>query len=530
MTRPGWTDIGTLLAAIALPLVLFVALQSAFAMKTLRQEVEADALNRARTVNSAIDAALTADQSALAVLSGSHFLATHEWPAAGERLSEVQATRPAWKNLVVSDLATGAILLETRPGSGAARSRYMLPVGLTPGRAVFGGVAGAAPDCPCVAIQTPVFERQSPRYLLTLYRGTDDFAAIAVGHTPPGGVTAVVDRDGLFVARSKAHRQRLGQPATRYVREAIRAGRSGLYSGVTYEGLKNYTAFETSPLTGWSSHVAVRARSLTDPSLGSLILTLGAGLASLMLAVIMALVLLRKDQARRQEEARGAQSQKLAAIGQLASGVAHDFNNLLMVIDASLRRIAGAADPALEKPLANALAASERGAKLIAQLMAFTRTEPLEIGPVDLGVLIGGLRGLIEQSVGRAIRVELDVAEDARHVIGAADQLELAILNLAVNARDAMPAGGVLSLRSRAAPGRPDSVDLTVTDTGEGMSRDVAARALEPFFTTKPLGKGTGLGLAQVFGIVAQAGGTVDIESAPGAGTTVRLRLRRLAG
>jgi signal transduction histidine kinase len=244
--------------------------------------------------------------------------------------------------------------------------------------------------------------------------------------------------------------------------------------------------------------------------------------------VLIAVFGFRQFQLRRREEARSAQSQKLAAVGQLASGIAHDFNNLLMVTGESLRRIADkSTDPALRRPIENAQAATARGEALIAQLMAFTRSQPLDIGKVDLAELIESFRALLQQSVGKAVSLVVEIAPEARLVVSNAGQLEMALVNLAVNARDAMPQGGVLTLRAHIGRAHPGCVDLDVIDTGEGMPKDVIDRAMEPFFTTKPLGKGTGLGLAQVFGVISQSGGSVEIHSELGVGTTITLRLKR---
>jgi len=286
---------------------------------------------------------------------------------------------------------SGQEIWETR-GSGPPRpARPWIVQYLSGGARVpqITGVVSGEPDRPCVAIHVPVFEAGQPRYLLTLELNVDEFQAIVLAKTLPGTVTALVDHNGLFIGRSLKFADKLGKPATHFVREAIARAPGGLYRGVTYEGLKNYTAYESSSLTGWSTHVAMKEDPLIGASRGAVLMVSIAGLAALVLAVVMALV------------------------------------------------------------------------------------------------------------------------------------------NLAVNARDAMPNGGVLTLRAQVSRAHPFCIDLDVIDTGEGMSKEVIERAMEPFFTTKPLGKGTGLGLAQVFGVVSQSGGTVEIHSEPGSGTTIKLRLKR---
>jgi signal transduction histidine kinase len=227
-------------------------------------------------------------------------------------------------------------------------------------------------------------------------------------------------------------------------------------------------------------------------------------------------------------KAEGAlrQAQKMEAIGQLTGGLAHDFNNLLTAVVGNLDLIrARSAEPNTRRWADNAFKAAQRGTKLTAQLLAFSRTQKLDTGPVDVNGLIEGMRELLNQSLGANIAVEVDLAPGLPAAIANVNQLELAILNLSINSRDAMPDGGEVRIRTSLASDDSKSVLVTVSDTGSGMPPEVVARAFDPFFTTKPVGKGTGLGLSQVYGIIRQAGGEVLIDSKVGKGTTVILRL-----
>lgn len=220
------------------------------------------------------------------------------------------------------------------------------------------------------------------------------------------------------------------------------------------------------------------------------------------------------------------QSQKMEAIGQLTGGIAHDFNNLLTAVVGNLDLIRlRSSEPNVQRWANNAFHAAERGTKLTGQLLAFSRTQKLDAVPIDVNGLIGGMHDLLKQSLGANIEVRLELAAGAPPVRADANQLELAILNLSLNARDAMPDGGVLTIRT--APGKSDTVFVAVTDTGTGMPPDVAARAFDPFFTTKPTGKGTGLGLSQVYGFARRSGGSVAIASEVERGTTVSMYLPR---
>jgi len=229
------------------------------------------------------------------------------------------------------------------------------------------------------------------------------------------------------------------------------------------------------------------------------------------------------------------QAQKMEAVGQLTGGIAHDFNNLLTPILGGLELIATRVDDARLKRVAEAaLESSRRGAKLTGQLLAFSRIQRLAMKPVQVNTVIANMRQILKHTIGAEIEIRTSFDDRAGSAVCDENQLENAILNLAINARDAMPGGGILAI-STACVEEEASADLqpgpyvrvTVEDDGEGMPPEVLARAVEPFYSTKPLGKGTGLGLAQVYGIAQQSGGTMRIESEPGTGTKVHILLPR---
>ena len=240
------------------------------------------------------------------------------------------------------------------------------------------------------------------------------------------------------------------------------------------------------------------------------------------------------EQARLAEaEERVRQAQKIEALGQLTGGVAHDFNNLLMVISGGLEVIDTVAPERRDKVLEGMRQAVERGAGLSRQLLAFSRRQPLQPEPLDLARKVGGMREMLERSLRGDVRVSLAFQEGLWPVEVDPGQLELVVLNLAVNARDAMPAGGTITLGARNAPGLNDEelfgdyIEFSIADTGNGMLPEVLARVFEPFFTTKDIGKGSGLGLAQAHGFAKASRGAVRIQSDPRSGTTVSLYLPR---
>lgn len=248
-----------------------------------------------------------------------------------------------------------------------------------------------------------------------------------------------------------------------------------------------------------------------------------------------------REAANKELERALHQVQKMEALGQLTGGVAHDFNNILQVILSSLelsrKHLVGGT--AVAGYLQNAIAATEQGAKLTGQLLAFARRNPLRPEPLRLDRLVGDMIGLVRRTLGESIAIELTTSDELWTAIVDPNQLQSALLNLAINARDAMPNGGKLTIElsnstldvsyvatdREVTPG--EYVLLAVTDTGTGMSADTLERVFEPFFTTKPVGTGTGLGLSMVYGFVKQSKGHIRIDSELGRGTTVNLYLPR---
>lgn len=244
--------------------------------------------------------------------------------------------------------------------------------------------------------------------------------------------------------------------------------------------------------------------------------------------------LMKEVAAREKAQEQLRQAQKMETIGQLTGGVAHDFNNLLMAVMGNLdllrKRLPN--DPRLHRLINGAMQGAERGASLTQRLLAFARQQDLRAVPIDLGALIRGMIDLLERSLGPRVALRLDVPEALPPARIDANQLELAVLNLAINARDAMPDGGAIDIRVTEYQVTNDPVlesggylKLSVIDSGTGMTPEILKRAVEPFFSSKPLGKGTGLGLSMVHGLAVQLGGALQLSSTVGKGTTATLVL-----
>ena len=373
---------------------------------------------------------------------------------------------------------------------------------------------------------------------------------------PDGYAFGLIRADGRMLARFPEGLRPLsdqGTASSGFTAAVALAPEDGLYKDISSsDGRYRYVSYRRLARLPLYVTASVSRLDIAVSWLSDLAMPLAIGIPATVCLVGMAGVALRRAMAaadayaqadieaerRAAAEAALRHSQKLEAVGQLTGGIAHDFNNLLTAIMGSLELIGrSAADPKRVAQLAAAgLEAAKRGATLTASLLAFSRRQSLMPEIVDVNALIRGFP-LAQRAIGEAVRLELDLDGSEPHCRADAAQLEAAVLNLAINARDAMPRGGVLRIATRrvtlgagALVGNPDAepgdfIAVTVSDTGSGMTPEVLARATEPYFTTKSVGRGSGLGLSQVYGYVRQSRGHLAIDSAPGSGTSVTLYL-----
>ncbi len=359
---------------------------------------------------------------------------------------------------------------------------------------------------------------------------------------PPTSIDRQSDRldvEGAFLAALQTNRE---QGTFETVADAAGGPRQAAYRRIAGRPIYIAADIESEAiLAAWRADVGKQAA-----------FALPAALALLLLSLAALRIAEREQRLYRDLRAEGAlradaenqlrHAQKMEAIGRLTGGIAHDFNNLLTVVIGNLDRIRKSeVDDRVKRAAENAKAGAMRAATLTQRLLAFSRRQPLQPEACDANRLLAGMWDLLDRTIGESVRIKVDPGEGLWPTLADHHQLENAILNLCVNARDAMPEGGTLTLSTRNAsdlqviegvdePIKPgDYVVIAVTDTGSGMTPDVAAKAFDPFFTTKPMGQGTGLGLSQVYGFVRQSGGHASIRSAPGRGTTITLHLPRLA-
>lgn len=535
----GWVEKGgardmrearrsTALVALAalVPLVLLGVLLLAGAFHNARVQAEQTTLARAQKLNALIDDEFMIDRGALLVLAGSDSILSRNWSAARSRALAVQQQRPTWRNVVMTAAATGTPIWQTveTPLAGESLSTSITDFLGSGETAAIGGTETANDLCRCISMHHLV-RIGTEQFVLSVQRDVSDIQSLLLETVEQSEVGAVVDRNGLFIARSLDLESRFGKPATQYVRDAVSRGGSAIYEGVTYEELRNHTAYATSLASGWSSHIAVPATRFELLGVGSVGSAILAVAAALVFAGVFVFYAFRDARSRRLAQRAQFQSQKLEALGHLSGTVAHDFNNLLAVIEACFRIIER--HPLTEnqrQAIAEGKFASEKGAALIQQLLGFAREKPIELTCVDLAEAVQECRGLISRSLGFQIDLEINLSGNIGHVTTNKDQLELALLNLATNARDAMPDGGQFIISVLPSPVR-GYVDLVVKDNGPGMPEETAARVFEPYFTTKGEGKGTGLGLAQVHLLATQSGGSLYLETSPGKGAKFTLRL-----
>jgi signal transduction histidine kinase len=469
-----------LLLACALILPAIVALAVGFSQtQTARQRVvENEAMTTARGLVDRADLVVKSDFRVLRLIDSTRVFAQRDWMAVELLAQTISRELSQWKAFTVRDARTGIAMYS----SSGERAEALPPL---PARIPFEGMAEgvhrSGANCPCVIVH--MRSRNQPNLILSAYLDPVIFQQIIEGRIEAGVTAAIVDGSGKFIARSPDSARRLGTPATIYVRRAVAKGGKGLYPGRTYEGLENYTAYATSSLTGWSGHVAVDRTLIAGPRVRATAALATALAAALVLAVVLLVYAANDARVRKRDEKIMLELQKTEAIGQFTSIVVHDFRNLLAVTLSGLSQISRrTTDPDIERIAQAVRDAIARGNKLVNQLLDFARNDVLEVRDVDLDKLLGGMDELLRTSLGDGVRLTWNISPDARKVVANSDQLELALLNLAGNARDAMEGRGELAIESHAENG---FVRLDVCDTGPGVPPHLRSRVFDAFFTTK---------------------------------------------
>jgi signal transduction histidine kinase/ActR/RegA family two-component response regulator len=585
-----------LVLAVLLPALVGVGWLVATTFQSERAAHQRTLRETARALSMVVDAELAERMAIARTLSGSRWLDSGSAVSADELSKFLRLARNAavgidgWIEL----RRHGQTLLDTREGSvGAPRPIEDAGEGLVDTPQVR-PLLGQGRDAHTEVVHPVQRNGHVELNVVLAWRPGELQAIIDAQRLPADWVGAVLDDRHVVVARHPGGTAFSGRPATADLRERLQQGREGYFESRSIEGEPMTGYFRTLPM-GWTYVIGMPrgefagrvpvavaqvmfgaatllalavfgaiwvARRIVEPvhSLkqaaermrsGQPVPATSTGLVecdAVAVAMAEAAESMRNNRSdlerqvaaavdrTRQAEQRASQSQRIEALGRLTGGVAHDFNNLLGVISNSAHLIQRHADVAeLQVPVAATLRAVEVGSRLTQHLLRFAGRRPVRPQSLDLARYLPELQDLLRSVLGRRITVSVQVASGTLPVRVDAGELELAMINLALNARDAMPSGGELQLRARNAdhddatglPGAPRRrfVLIAVTDDGLGLEADLAERVFEPFFTTKGVGQGTGLGLSQVHGFCTQAGGTARLASTPGLGTTVSLLL-----
>jgi signal transduction histidine kinase/ActR/RegA family two-component response regulator len=514
--------------AALLPIIVFAAAVTMWSLRQQSATLESEALERTRRLSDMVDRALLAQIDLVRALSELPLFEddvdVRRFETAMERIHSQQ---PLWLTVTVLDDQGRRISGPGMPpGSAADPDSFRKAVETK--APVVGNLALGARNRWGLPIRAPVIRDGVVKYVVSVVIRPEAIAELLLReHLDPRWIGTVIDASGRVVARSGGDQNLLGQRGSAGALAARARGGEGSYPGRTLEGIETVSLYRMSPVTNWSVHIGIPRELYNAPLLRSLWLMVGAALVAATLAAVFAFLLGREIKSRRAEEVAIERSRRMEALGRLTGGVAHDFNNLLMVISGNLqilqRRYATAP---MERHLQAILKATERGTQLTRDLLAFGRAGTAPSTPIDLNEQIRRSIGMIRQILPLTITIEFTADENLPLVDVDPVQLDLALLNLAVNARDSMPEGGVLRFATLTGRGANESkTTLSVSDTGGGIAAEHLPHVFEPFFTTKQTGKGSGLGLTQVYGFAKNAGGSVEAASQPGQGTTITVHL-----
>jgi len=582
-----------LVLAVLVPAILASLAGMSHVVRERERSVERSLLEMSRALALLVDREIDRRESYLSLLAVSPAIEPEDWQTYGRFL---EAAAIISNSTLFFYNAEGELILST---SGGEIEEWPIPEAMLAGtyETLVSEVYQNSLGVLSFAIKRTIIANAEARYHLAMVVPISEFQKLFADlELPQDWTGAILDRNATIVARNRNPHIHVGQPATHDVAAHLSAADNGFFSSITRDGTRALAAFTRAPESGWSFIVgmpekevdksaadALRmlaalavvllaaavllsiqfGRTITRPlrSLTAQAVSLGRGdpvssvetglretdLVSASLTAASQQIRSANDTmekrvaeavaASERSQAALLQSQKLEALGRLTGGIAHDFNNLLQTLSTGLHladHLSTNADA--KSAISSCKRAVGRAAKLTRQLMAFGRSQTSEAGRVDVRDQLLSMEDLLKGALRSDIQLSLGIAEDLWPVHVDPLQFELAILNLAINARDAISGTGSVRIAAEnleIAAGDTSGLEagcyvrLTFEDTGEGMPPEVAEKALDPFFTTKPVGKGSGLGLAQIYGFMTQAGGSVAIKSRVGEGTTITLFLPR---
>ncbi len=494
--------------AILLPAVAVLVAQSHGNFRSEAEEIRSQASVAASQQVLLSDARAHSDMNALRLLSRSAVFADLDVEAAIGRAQDALEIIQGWKAVILSDGATGGIVFNASRGlqerSGTFHTRL--------DGSLFGefidGVRRDGLHCPCIYFHVAI--PGDAGHILTAVVDPLVYQGMLLQHLPEGTVAAIVDRDGKFLARSIDFPNRVGTPATSYVLDAVAEGGGGIYQGTTFEGLTNYTAYLTSDFTGWSSHIAMDTIVLDRPMLRANTTLFAGALIAIVASLLLFHAASRDIANKRRQELQVLELQRAEAVSEFTSTVVHDFRNVIAALQSGLSLIKRETrNDQIKSYVAMIESSIGRGTRLANQLLSFSHSDEAAIEVLDVAAILSDMEFLMSQAVGRQVTLTIHKPSNPLMVFANRDQLELALLNLVVNARDAIDGHGSVGIEAQASGG---SVQIRVSDTGPGIAPEDRSKIFSAFHTTKA--NGTGLGLAQVAGMARNAGGNAFVETA----------------
>ena len=517
-----------LLVAALVPLILFAVVGTVVSLQSERAAQEDKALAQAHRISDLVDAGLKRQLDLVATLARLPSLdPPADLPAFAETLRREQSAHASWLTAMLADPDGNVLSYTSVPRKRVAfveDFRHVVQQRVPLVGNIGQGNAGLA-----LPVRAPAIRDGTVRFVVIAALHPEVIGNLLRQSGVPDAWTAVVaDRAGRLVGRTHGDASMLAQLASPVALQARAQASSGVFDGRLREGVPDVSVFYVSPATGWTVFIAIPRPLFNAPLVRASWIAGTGGLVCILLAATFLSLLLRELRLRRREAAMLENAQRLEALGRLTGGVAHDFNNLLAVVSGHLelleRRLPGAAG---NRSIAAMRGAVERGVSLTRGLLTFSRSGLSQATVEDVNECIRGVFGMLRETVGARVKAELNLHDGLPPVMLDRVQFDLALLNLAANARDAMPDGGVLRIATRPATLADGTacVTVAVADTGVGIPAEILSRVFEPFFTTKEIGRGTGLGLAQVYGFARNIGGTTEISSAPTAGTIVSISL-----
>ena len=529
--RWAFRPIVLLTSAVVLPLLVFAAAQAVNALQQQQESTQRSALDSVRALTEKVDAELVRHtELAQAVAALPAFDAEADPAQAPEVLRRLAARQPSWISALVARPDGTVSFSTSNPAPHTVNDRASLDAAVASGEPVIGNIARGLNGQFGLPIRAPIVRDGTVLGAVTVVlRPNSIQEVLASAHLPSDWRGAVVDAGGRRVARTQLDDELRATPASSATLAARARGREGIYDTEMAEGGAGIAAYRVSPVTNWSVHVAIPRAVYDAPLIRLRWMIAGEAVAALVLAIAFTVLLARELTARRSEVSERERAERMEALGRMTGRIAHDFNNLLAVISNASQNIRRrVASPEAERYVGLIGQAVDRGVAITGELLLFARAGMVPLKPADLNTRIRHTMGLIREAIGPDVQVTLDLAETLPRASIDPVQFDLALLNLAVNAREAMDGNGRLTIATKAGvldAKRRGSVALMVSDTGAGVPRHQLPHVFEPFFTTKGVTKGSGLGLAQVYAFAKQCGGSVSMESELGAGSTVTMLL-----